>query len=249
MNFYGLQKLSLLDYPGKMCATAFTRGCNFRCPFCHNASLVVGNSDMWNGIITEQDVISLLEKRQGILEGICITGGEPTLYGEELFGFMRRVKKIDILIKLDTNGSHPEFIKAAVEEGIVDYIAMDIKSSKEGYGLAAGIYGSATDAVCESAEFLMSGAVDFEFRTTVVKPLHQKSDFESIGKWLQGDEKYFIQSYKDSGDILISSDENTKNNVRTETGEDSLSDYSTDELNEFLQTVRKYIPNAELRGV
>ena len=95
----------------------------------------------------------------------------------------------------------------------------------------------------------MSGAVDFEFRTTVVKPLHQKSDFESIGKWLQGDEKYFIQSYKDSGDILISSDENTKNNVRTETGEDSLSDYSTDELNEFLQTVRKYIPNAELRGV
>lgn len=249
MNFYGLQKLSLLDYPGKMCATVFTRGCNFRCPFCHNASLVVGDGDMRNSIITEQDIIALLEKRKGILEGICITGGEPTLYGDELAEFMKHVKKLDILIKLDTNGSHPEFIKAAVEGGFADYIAMDIKSSREGYGLAAGIYGSATDAICESAEFLMRGTVDFEFRTTVVKPLHQKSDFESIGKWLQGNEKYFLQSYKDSGDILISSDENVKSNVRSETGSNSLSDYTEDELREFLAILKKYIPNAELRGV
>lgn len=255
MKFFGLQKLSLLDFPGKMCATVFTGGCNFRCPFCHNSSLVVGELSEEGASYDEEEILAFLKKRVGVLDGICITGGEPTLYGERLISFMKRIKELGMLIKLDTNGSRPDVLRAAVESGAVDYVAMDIKSSVSGYPLIVGPVKIDMDAIIESAKYLMEDHVDFEFRTTVVKPLHKASDFEEIGKLLGGDEKYFIQSYKDSGDILFDSDSKTREHLKNELSPDesarteNLSAYSEAELGEFLATIKKYIPRAELRGV
>ncbi len=255
MIFSGLQKLSLLDFPGKMCATVFTGGCNFRCPFCHNSSLVNIKDNKASIHIDEEEILSFLKKRAGILEGVCITGGEPTLFGDSVLLFMHRVKDLGLLVKLDTNGSNPDFIKKAVGGQAVDYIAMDIKSSVENYSLVTGTEDIDLESVMESANYLMEGHVDFEFRTTIVKPLHKVSDFESIGMMLAGDEKFFIQCYKDSGDILFENDSRVRNKLIESVSLEScdsdmvLTSYSEDEMKSFLEILKKYIPRAEIRGI
>ena len=230
MHIHGLQKLTLLDYPGHTACTVFTGGCNYRCPFCHNATLVLRPAEQ--PLIPAEEVLSFLKKRQGLLDGVCITGGEPTLE-KGLGDFAAQVKELGFAVKLDSNGNRPEVLRALVERSLVDYVAMDIKSCRENYGRLIGLPGYDTAAVEESAAFLMEGHVDFEFRTTVVKEFHSAEDFERIGQWLRGEEKYFLQCFKDSGDILGSGC-----SAFTKSGMESLQ-----------RAVLPYIPNTYLRGV
>ena len=230
MHIHGLQKLTLLDYPGHTACTVFTGGCNYRCPFCHNASLVLHPTEQ--PLIAPEEVLSFLKKRQGLLDGVCITGGEPTLE-KGLGDFCAAVKDLGFALKLDSNGSRPEVLRELIDKKLVDYIAMDIKSSRENYGALVGFPGYDTAPVEESAALLMEGRVDFEFRTTVVKEFHSAEDFERIGQWLRGGEKYFLQCFKDSGDILGS----------------GCSAFGKDEMEHLREAVLPYIPNTHLRGV
>lgn len=199
MIIYGLQKLSLLDFPGKTACTVFTGGCNWRCPFCHNASLVIGLDEVEP--VNEDEFFAFLKKRQGILDGVSITGGEPLLQ-QDIKDFIERIRDLGYPVKLDTNGSYPEKLKELVNDGLVDYVAMDIKNSPESYAKTTGISDVDLKSVYESASFLMQSGVDYEFRTTVVKELHCAEDFEKIAVWLKGAKRYFLQSFVDSGDIL-----------------------------------------------
>jgi pyruvate formate lyase activating enzyme len=179
MNFSGFQKLTLLDYPGKVACTLFTSGCNLRCPFCHNASLVthIDNSNIYK----KEEILAYLKKRQGILDGVCISGGEPLLHAE-IEGFISEVKSLGYSVKLDTNGFFPEKLISLVNKGLVDYVAVDFKSTYEKYSLATGIESLDITPFKKTVEFLLSGAVDYEFRTTVVKGIHETQDtVEKIG--------------------------------------------------------------------
>lgn len=229
MIIEGLQKTTLLDYPGNVACTLFAHGCNLRCPFCHNAGLVVRQPA---NIINKEEIAAFLEKRKGILDGICLTGGEP-LAQKDSIEFIEFLKSFGYKIKLDTNGFYPDRLKEAVGRGLIDYIATDIKSSKEGYPRAVGIEGIDIAPIEESVEFIMSCGVDYEFRTTAVKGLHLVSDFENIGKWIKGAKKYFIQQFIDSGDIISS-------------GFDAFSKEETEKL---LAAVRENVPTAEIRGI
>ncbi|MBQ4066851.1 MAG: anaerobic ribonucleoside-triphosphate reductase activating protein, partial [Clostridia bacterium] len=196
MTVNGLLKLTLLDFPGKCACTVFFAGCNFRCPFCHNASLVLGEGES----ISEEEFFKFLSKREGVLEGVAVTGGEP-LMQRELPLFLKRIKEKGFLVKLDTNGSFPKRLRERCSEGLVDYVAMDIKSSPEGYSRAAGCPVN-IENVKESVEFLLSGAVDYEFRTTVAKGAVLFEDMEGIGRLIKGAKRYFLQGFVDSGDLL-----------------------------------------------
>ena len=227
----GLQKLTLLDFPGKVACTLFTKGCNMRCPFCHNASLVVRANEQKpydNG-----ELLEFLKKRYGLLDGVAITGGEPTLW-PGLYDFISELKKIGYEVKLDTNGTRPDVLKRIVNDGLVDYVAMDIKNCREKYGTTVGFNeGYDLSPIDESIALLMSGKVDFEFRTTVTRQYHAADDIEKIGEWIRGDEKYFLQQFKDSGDII---------------GE-GISEYNKDEMQALLDQIRQFVPNAQLRGL
>ena len=225
MKIGGLQKLTLLDYPGKMACIIFTAGCNFRCPFCHNASLVTHIEEE----ISESEVLAFLEKRKKILAGVVITGGEPLLY--DLEPFIRAIKEKGYLVKLDTNGSFPDRLKDLVKKGLIDYVAMDIKNSPDKYALTAGASVD-LEKIKESVEFLKSDAVDYEFRTTVVKPFFEKSDFTAIGEWIKGAKRYFIQSFTDSGDLV---------------GAQQMSAYDKAEESDFLLEVQRLVPTATMR--
>ena len=229
MKIQGLQKLTLLDYPGKVACTVFTAGCNFRCPFCHNASLVVNipEESEW----TEEKFFAFLEKRKDVMEGVCITGGEPLLQSgiEE---FIKKIKDMGYLVKLDTNGSFPDRLKNLVEKNLIDYVAMDIKNSKESYEITSGTDGRYGAAISESVEYLKNGKVPFEFRTTVIKHFHTDEEFERIGKWISGTEKYYLQKFKNSGDLINS----------------HVQGYGDEEMEKFLQIVQKYVPDAQIRG-
>ena len=227
MKINGLLKLTLLDFPGKTACTVFFGGCNFRCPFCHNASLVRGEGEN----ISEEEFFKFLRKREGILDGVAITGGEPLLQ-RDIVDFIKKIKELDYEVKLDTNGSFPEKLKALVAEGLIDYVAMDIKSSPEGYSRAAGCKID-MEKIKESIDFLLSGAVDYEFRTTVAKGAVLPEDMEGIGQLIKGAKRYFLQGFVDSGDIL---------------GE-GVGPYSKEEMESMLEAVKKYIPSAELRGM
>ena len=198
MLIKGFQKTTLLDYPSKVAATVFTGGCNFRCPFCHNASLVT-HIDPENDI-SEAELLDYLKKRKGILDGICITGGEPTLQSD-LADFCKKVKEIGLLIKLDTNGTRPDLLKSLIDGGLIDYVAMDIKNSKEAYALTCGI-SEFPQGVEKSVEILMNANIPYEFRTTVVKEFHTKESIEALCKWIKGAKKYYLQSFTDSGDLI-----------------------------------------------
>ena len=192
MEIAGLQKLTLLDFPGKVACTVFLSGCNFRCPYCHNAELIDG---LLPPETDEDGLIAFLEKRRGLLDGVCITGGEPSLRGEELARLLRRVKALSYAVKLDTNGTRPELLSSLAEEGLIDYVAMDIKNSPDRYAETAGLSRISLDAVRESASFLLSGRVDYEFRTTVVKELFDDNSFLGIGPWIRGAKRYYLQPF------------------------------------------------------
>lgn len=198
MIFGGFQKLTLLDFPGKVACTVFTKGCNFYCPFCHNANLVdLGEEQN----IPQEEVLSYLKKRTGILEGICITGGEPLLH-PELPEFIARVKELGYAVKLDTNGSFPDKLKQLAEEKLIDYVAMDIKNTMENYPKTSGCETLDLDLINQSIDFLMNGTLDYEFRTTVTQELHSVSDISAIAKRIRGAKKYFLQNFVDSGNII-----------------------------------------------
>ena len=229
LNIGGIQKLTLLDYPGKVACTLFTVGCNLRCPFCHNASLVTHPQDA--GYVTDDELFSFLKKRVGVLDGICVTGGEPTLQ-KDLPEFLEKLKALGYYVKLDTNGTNPRLLKSLIDEGLVDYVAVDIKNSPEKYALTAGGI-DVLDKVEQTVSLLLSSSVDYEFRTTVVKDLHDTGDFESIGKWISGAKRYFLQGFVDSGDLI---------------SKDTLG-LPKEKMLEMLKAVQKYLPYAELRGV
>ena len=229
MRIDGLQTLTLLDYPGKVACTVFTSGCNMRCPFCHNASLVCGEVPPF---MEKEEFFAFLKKRTGVLDGVCVTGGEPLLQ-EGLIPFLLEVKEKGFTTKLDTNGLLHDRLRAVVEAGAVDYVAMDIKNCKARYVETAGVPGLDLAPIEKSVQFLMEGSVDYEFRTTVVKELHNKADCDEIGRWLKGAKRYFLQSFKDSGDILSP----------------GLSPMEKADLLEIRDRLRAEIPGVELRGV
>ena len=227
MKIQGLQKLTLLDYPGKIACTVFLGGCNFRCPFCHNGGLVL--ADDADGIMSTSEFLAFLDSRRGRLQAVCISGGEPTLHSD-LPELISEIKSRGFEVKLDTNGTNPEMLSSLIADGLIDYVAMDIKNSPEKYALTTGV-NSNFNAVCESAALLMQGRVDFEFRTTLVKELHSAEDIESIGKWLSGGEKYFLQTYRDEGDLLVG----------------GFTAFSPEETEQLLAVLKAYIPSAEIR--
>ncbi len=229
MVIKGLQKTTLLDFPGKVACTVFTGGCNFRCPFCHNASLVIKPNDAPE--IDLDAFMYFLDKRRGILDGVCITGGEPLLQ-KDIDKFISAIRAKGYAIKLDTNGSDPDKLEELIDAGILDYVAMDIKSSQEKYSLLAGTDKYA-DKVSKSVSLLLEGKMDYEFRTTVVRELHELSDFEDIGKWISGAKRYYLQQFKDSGDLI----------------EGGFSAYGDSEMMAALDIVKRYIPAAEIRGM
>ena len=230
MLIKGLQKLTLLDFPDKMACTVFTFGCNFRCPFCHNASLVLADRAT-EDTMPEEEFFSFLQKRRGILEGVCITGGEPTLM-RDLPDFIRRIKAMDYAVKLDTNGYRPGVLKALVEEGLVDYVAMDVKNSLPRYGETVGIARFDTTPIEESLDYLMEGHVPFEFRTTLVRGLHTEDSIRDMGRRVARAQRFFLQTFKDSGDLIC----------------DGLGAFSPAETAELLRALRAYVPNAQIRG-
>ena len=229
MKICGLQKTTLLDFPGHVAATIFTGGCNFRCPFCHNSDLLGQDA---KEAFTEEEVLKFLAKRRGILEGVAITGGEPTLQ-PDLRSFILRIRELGYKIKLDTNGSRPDVLRALCEEGLIDYVAMDIKTCKERYPVVAGIPSLNLDPIAESVAFLKEGSVPYEFRTTVVRELHSADDFARIGEWIAGCPHYYLQNFVDSDNVLTS----------------GFSSCSKEEMEEYLAIVRSFVEHAELRGV
>jgi len=210
MKIAGFQKLTLLDYPGKVACILFTYGCNFACPFCHNSFLVTGDVPVPE--YSEEEIFNFLKKRQGVLDGVCISGGEPLLHGD-LPEFIKKIKELGYPVKLDTNGSMPEKLKDVVQSRLVDYVAMDIKNTFDKYPETTGCENINTDNIKESIDFLMKGYVDFEFRTTVVKEFHSPQDIEKISEIISGCDKYYLQNFVDSGNILGNNlhpvDENT----------------------------------------
>lgn len=230
MKICGFQKLTLLDFPGRVACTVFTGGCNFLCPFCHNALLVTELSKTEE--IQKNEVIAYLKKRAGILDGICVSGGEPLLQ-PDIEEFLSELKSLSLAVKLDTNGSFPEKLRSVVEKGLCDYVAMDIKNSKERYAETVGIENFDISPIEQSVEFLLSGKVDFEFRTTVVRELHTEEDIEKISKWISGAPRYFLQNFVDSGKIIGG----------------KLSAHTHEKLESMRQNALKHIDFVELRGV
>ena len=228
MKISGLQKLTLLDYPGKMACTVFTQGCNFRCGFCHNALLVTEeNSDN----ISEDELFAFLKKRQGILEGVCITGGEPTLQ-TDLTEFITRVKAMGYAVKLDTNGTNSRLLKSLIEERLIDYVAMDIKHSPDKYDSICGRKVN-MDTIKESVSIIIDSGIDHEFRTTTVREYHTAEDFKAISEWIKGNSKYFLQHFEDSGNLIG----------------DNLSPFRKDEMLAFADAIKDNLPNASIRGL
>ncbi len=230
MKFNGFQKLTLLDYPGKVACTLFTAGCNLRCPFCHNASLVTHVDNVVS--YDEGEILDFLEKRQGILEGVCITGGEP-LMQSGVTDFIKKLKKLGYSVKLDTNGSFPEKLIDLAESKLIDYVAMDIKNSKEKYALTSGITDLHIGNIEKSVEFLLLGKIGYEFRTTVVSQFHTPQDIEEIAKWIKGADKYFLQNFVDSGDLIA----------------DGLCAVSPETMQNMRTKAAQFIPNVQIRGV
>ena len=212
MKFCGLQKTTLLDFPGKVAATLFTGGCSFACPFCHNSELLGYDAE---SLCSQEEVMTFLEKRKNILEGVCITS-------------------LGLAVKLDTNGYQPDVLINLCEKGLLDYVAMDIKAGKSHYAHVSGRTGLNLERIDQSIRFLLNGSVPFEFRTTVVKGLHDKSDFEEIGPWIQGCGQYFLQSYQESGQVL---------------SPDSCKSFSREEMEEFARIVSPYAGIVRLRGI
>lgn len=234
MQIHGFQKLTLLDYPEHIAATVFTGGCNFRCPFCQNGDLVLNPGQQ--PVISEEEVLTVLRKRQGMLQGVCITGGEPALQ-KDLKAFIIKVKALGYLVKLDTNGYRPEVLAELMRENLLDYVAMDVKASLENYAKVAGCPGMDLERIRESIALLKSSSIPYEFRTTVVKGLHTYAEFEEIGKLLAGARAYYLQAFRESERVL---------------GLDSgakMSAFLPEEMERIAGVARKYVTKVELRGI
>ena len=227
MKIYGLQKLSLVDFPGKTAAVLFTGGCNFRCPFCHNYGLVQDPGEP----LDKTEVFEYLKKRAGLLDTVVITGGEPLIH-PDIAELIVEVRELGYPVKLDTNGTFPARLAELLTQGLVDYVAMDIKNSREKYYLTAGCDVD-LDAVNKSIMILKSGNTEFEFRTTVVQQLHELDDFIKIGEWIKGDVNYYLQCFKDSENVPYG----------------NLSAPSGESMRMYLDAVQKFVPRAALRGI
>ena len=230
MQIRGLQKLTLLDYPEKVACTIFTGGCNLRCPFCHNASLVIGPNK--GGMISEMAITSFLKQRRGLLDGVCVTGGEPLLH-RDIADFLRPIKALGYLVKLDTNGSFPDQLKELVTRKLIDYVAMDIKSSPEQYEKAAGVSRGDFSRIRDSIDYLLGEPVDYEFRTTVVKGLHDAEIMQDLAQTIRGAKRYYLQTFVDSGDLIGT----------------GMSAFSEGDMHRFLDVVSPYVNMAALRGL
>lgn len=235
MLILGWVKTTLLDYPGQIATTLFTGGCNFRCPYCHNRDLVLKSKSLIPH--EEEEIFSFLIKRRNVLTGVCITGGEPTLQ-PDLPEFVRRIKELGYLIKLDTNGSNPQMLHSLIHSGLIDYCAMDIKNAPQKYKITVGLDGDHTEfdltAIEESVQILVhQQLIPYEFRTTVVKELHSETDLSAIARWIAGSNAYFLQSYTDSTGVLC----------------DGYHAHPKNTLQEYAALCRKFIPNTSLRGV
>lgn len=232
MKVTGIQKLTLLDYPGVVACTVFTAGCNFRCPFCHNAMLVLPEQ-IDDECLTDDEVFGFLQKRRGVLDGVAVTGGEPLLHAD-MPEFLARVKELGYKIKLDTNGSNPELLSEIIKNKLVDRVAMDIKNAPEEYARTIGLESFDITPVERSKEMLLSGETDYEFRTTVVKGIHTKESLIGAAKWIEGAKEYYLQQFKDSGNLILP---------------DGLSAYDEKQMHALADAVRDYVPTVEVRGV
>lgn len=230
MQIHGLQKTTLLDYPGYVAATIFLGSCNFRCPFCHNMNLVLSPSTQ--PIVSEEEIFSFLEARRGILDGVCITGGEPTI-SLGLIPFIQKVKSLDYKVKIDTNGYFPDVLMDLCSMKLLDYIAMDIKSSPSGYPVATGLDSVDISLIEKSIHVIMNAGIPYEFRTTIVKELHDDTVMKDIGRLIEGADAYYLQSFKDS--------EQVPNH--------SLHACSKEELLHYRELLTPCVKKVELRGV
>ena len=229
MNIHGLQKMTLLDFPGAVACTVFLGGCDFRCPYCHNAELLDGS---FPPLMDDAALLAFLKKRQGLLDGVAVTGGEPLLQ-PELPALLRAIRALGYKIKLDTNGSHPERLQAVLDEGLADYVAMDVKNSPERSGLTIGRADFDVTPIRESVRLLMAGDTDYEFRTTVVAELHDEDSFRAIADWIAGAKRYYLQPFTDRETVPVG----------------GLSAPDRESLERYAAIVRRTVPETHLRGV
>ena len=230
MRICGLQKLAMVDFPGKVAATVFTGGCNLRCPFCHNALLVTRLEE--SPAMEESEILDFLKKRKGLLDGVVLSGGEPLLQSG-MVDFLRKVRELGYAIKVDTNGCYPAVLREILAEGLVDYVAMDIKNSREKYAETCGLSAMNLSPVEESIRLLRESGVEYEFRTTLVRELHTIQDMEAIGRWLGEVPRYYLQQFVDSGNLVNS----------------GFTAFEAEEMAEMAAVLRSYVTNVDLRGV
>lgn len=228
MNIHGLQKMTLLDFPGKVACTVFLGGCDMRCPFCHNWELVDASAQ---AIMDENELFRFLGGRIGLLDGVAFTGGEP-LMRNDLMDVIKRIRDMGFKIKLDTNGNHPDRLRSLVDAGLIDYVAMDVKNSPERYGETIGLPGFDISRIKESIDYLMNCGTDYEFRTTVVKQFHDEDSFKGIAELIKGAEKYYLQGFVDRETVPYA----------------GLEGYTKEEMEKFLDIVSPYVKSAEIRG-
>ena len=229
MKIHGLQKMTLLDFPGRVACTVFLGGCDFRCPFCHNFELIDGTA---RPIMDEDELLAFLRKRTGLLDGVAFTGGEPCLH-PGLPALLEKVRALGFAVKLDTNGFHPALLRQILAEGLADYVAMDVKNSPAKYAATCGLPALDLAPIRESIELLKSGGTDYEFRTTVVREFHQAADFEEIGQMIRGARRYFLQCFTDRDSVPFG----------------DLHAPEREELLQYARIVSRYVPDTSLRGV
>ena len=229
MRIHGLQKMTLLDFPGRVACTVFLGGCDFRCPFCHNFELATGEA---KPIMDDTELLAFLRKRQGLLDGVAITGGEPCLHAA-LPDLLARIRELGYSTKLDTNGYHPAMLADLIESNLVDYIAMDIKNSPEKYARTCGVERIDMGPITESIAIIKDAAPDYEFRTTVVAELHEAADFHAMGKLIEGAKRYFLQAFTDRDTVPF----------------EGFSAPTQNELESYAEIARIYVPDTQLRGI
>lgn len=242
MIIHGLSKTTLLDYPEHLACTVFTGHCNFRCPFCQNGELVLCPDT--EPVISENEFMEFLESRKNRLEGVAITGGEPTV-NADLADFIRKIKDFGLNVKLDSNGSNPEVLKNLIDNSLVDYVAMDIKSSREDYSRACGLKQMNLAPIEESVKLLMNSGIKYEFRTTVCRELHSEKEFRQIAEWIKGCSDYYLQSYRSSETILADMMDDSFKSLYP----NSFSAYKPEELKEFCEMLNSLGVNTHLRGI
>jgi pyruvate formate lyase activating enzyme len=229
MKIHGLQKMTLLDYPGRVACTVFFGGCNMRCPFCHNAELLDGTAP---AVMEEEELLAFLRKRKGLLDGVAITGGEPLLQ-KDLPEFAAKIRELGYPVKLDTNGTYPDRLNRMISEGLVQYVAMDIKNSMDRYAETAGLQEMDLAPVRESVSLLMEGKAEYEFRTTAVAEFHDDRSFREIGKWIRGAKRYYLQKFTDRETVPFQ----------------GLHAPTDEQMKQWAELLRPDIPATELRGV